>query len=428
MALDILSGPGELPPVTQPRRLSLIGAALAAVVAGFALFSRERVPEYGGRDAWSWFRQFQSGPGASPLNREAEDAFAGMGDAAAPFLWNVINQPYPGRLRRAWDWLKAQVPWRSNRASRPSSQRIPQALALQLLERIRPPATALWPLIQPVATNPTHPRYLYALRLAGALGTEGTLGVPSLTNALASTNPVVVSFALRALASLGPVAADALPALIQTLDGPNAPRALQALGNIGSEARTAIPRIERMGNPVRGGFPGNVAVALRRIDPEHPALDCLIARAADRRDPLQASASISLLGEIGPAARPALPVLLAALAEPLLATPAAQAIHSVDPGNADAVPLLLRYLRGGDLNAAAWLARWEPPHEAGIAALAKAVGTGDDGHKVWAMEVLYQVGPRARAAIPALEAASRDPRTSVRDAARCTLRKIRGER
>ena len=139
--------------MTRLQRTALAGAALAAVIAGFVLFSRERVPEYGGRDAWSWFHQFQSGPGASPLNREAEDAFAAMGDAATPFLWSVINQPDPGRIRRAWDHLKAQLPWRSNRASWPGPQRNPQALALQILERIHPSATALWPLIQPAAAS-----------------------------------------------------------------------------------------------------------------------------------------------------------------------------------------------------------------------------------------------------------------------------------
>jgi len=427
-----LDSPGdqkESPTVTHPQRTALIGAAVAAVVAGFALFSRERIPEYAGRDAWSWFHQFQSGPGASPLNAEAEDAFAAMGDAATPFLWSVINQPDPGRIRRAWDHLKAQLPWHSNRASWPGPQRNPRALALQILERIHPSATALWPLIQPAATNPAHPRYLDSLRLAGALGADGTVGLSALTNALTSTNPVVVAFSLRSLASLGPDARDAVPSLIQALDGPNAPRALQALGSIGSAARPAIPRIERMGDPAHGDFSGNVAVALRRIDPEHPALDGLIARAADRSDPMQASASITCLGEIGPAAKPALPVLLAALAEPHLALPAAQAVQKVDPRNPDAVPLLLMYLRGGDLNAAAWLARWEPPHEAGIAALAKVVESDpQDGQRLWAMYVLYEVGPRARAAIPALEAAAHDPHASVRDAARCTLRKLRGER
>ena len=84
---------------------------------------------------------------------------------------------------------------------------------MELMERVGPSATALWPLIQSPADNPTSRRHLAALRLAGTVGSGGTNGVPALIKALESTNPVVVSFALRSLASLGPVARDAMPAL-----------------------------------------------------------------------------------------------------------------------------------------------------------------------------------------------------------------------
>lgn len=413
---------------TRPRKLGLIPLGLVALIVVLMAVPRERTPAYAGRDARSWFHQFQSSPGANPLHVEAEDAFAAMGDAAVPFLWGIISQPPPGRVTRAWTWLKARVPWRSRGSAGGGPQYAPQELALQLMARVRPSAAALWPLIEQPLDNPASPRHFVALRLASTLGEGGTRAIPALVRALESTNRVVESFALRSLASLGPAARHAIPALIKALDGPNAPRALRALGNIGPEARLAIPRLEQMGNAESGSFPGQVAVALRRIDPQHPALRCLIARAADREDLLQASASVSFLGEIGPAAKPALPVLLAALAEPRLALPAAQAIHQVDPGNQEAVPLLLKYLRGGDLNAANWLARWEPPHEAGIAALAKVIESDtNEGQWVWAMYELYQVGPRARAAIPALEVASRHPSRVVRDAARCTLRKVRGD-
>lgn len=298
-------------------------------------------------------------------------------------------------------------------------------LAMGLLDLVRPSAAVLWPLIGGAAADPADPRHPLALHLAGTLGRGATHAVPALVRALDSTNRVFVGNALRSLERLGPAAHDAVPALIKALDGPLALPAAKVLGRIGPEARPAIPRLEQLGTAADGNPQLGIAVALCRIDPQHPSLSLVVTQAASRLDLLQASAAIASLGQMGPAARPALPVLLTALADPALALPAVQAVHQIDPANAAAVPLLLKYLAADDLNAASWLARWEPPHEAGIAALAKVVQSEVDAmRRVWAMDVLYGLGPRARSAVPALERAARDPDPYVRETARCTLRRV----
>lgn len=349
-----------------------------------------------------------------------------MGDAAAPYLYDVFWHPQPRWSVRVWDWVRAKVPWVPRGATSWGPHREPYELARELMARIRPSASALLPLIQQPLGNPADRHYFSALFAAGTLGAGASDAVPALVRALDSTNRLVVGVALQSLVGLGPAARGALPALIQCLDGPQFPRALRALGNIGPEARSAVPRIEELW-PLDGKtvLP-TVAVALCRIDPHHPALKALIAQAADRTDPFQASAAIGALGEIGSSAKAAVPVLLKALAEPALALPAAQALYRIDPANKETVPLLLKYLAADDLTAAMWLAKWDPPQEAGIASLAKVVESHEsEVIRVWAMSLLYDLGPRARSAIPSLEAATGHSNPVVRDAARSTLRKVR---
>lgn len=348
-----------------------------------------------------------------------------MGDAAAPYLYDVFWHPQPRWSVRVWDWVWAKVPWMPRGATSWGPHREPYELARELMARIRPSASALLPLIQQPLGNPADRHYFSALFAAGTLGAGASDAVPALVRALDSTNRLVVGVALQSLVGLGPAARGALPALIQCLDGPQFPRALRALGNIGPEARSAIPRIEELW-PLDGKtvLP-TVAVAFCRIDPQHPALKALIAQAADRGDVSRTQVALSALGEIGPPAQAAVPVLLKALAEPALAFQAAQALYRIAPDNQDAVPLFEKYLAADDLNAAMYLAQWHPPQEAGIAALAKVVESHkSDVIRVWSMSILYDLGPRARSAIPALEAATRHSSPVVRDAARCTLSKV----
>ena len=413
--------------MTRRRIISLTALGLTVVCVSRVVPIREAEPAYAGRSARSWFNQAQAFTVATPLRREAEAAFVAMGDAAVPFLWEMACRPAapPGRLARAWGWLKQRFPWRSRVPTWAGPNQEPSVLAMGLLDRVQPSAAVLWPLIGGAAGNPADPRHLLALRLAGALGEGMTNAIPALVRALDSTNRVVVSFTLRSLECLGPAARDAVPALIKALDGPLAPHAAKVLGRIGPEARSAIPRLEQLGAAADGNPQMGIAVALCRIDPQHPSLSLVVTQAASRVDLLQASAAIAWLGQMGPAARPALPVLLEALADPLLALPAVQAVHQIDPANTEAVPLLLKYLAADDINAASWLARWEPSHKAGIAALAKVVQSNADAmRRVWAMDILYGLGPRARSAVPALERAAQDPDPFVRESARCTLRRV----
>jgi HEAT repeat protein len=409
--------------MTRGRKIGLIALGLVASSVMLTSLLRDAEPAYAGRSARSWFSQARAFAVHTPFRREAEAGFIAMGDAAVPFLWEMACCPRTtGKVAQAWAWLKQRSPWRSRV---PAAWEPPDILATEFLGQVRPSAAVLWPLIAGAIGDPAHPHHRLALHLAGALGEGASNAVPALVRALDGTNSAAVFTATHSLGRLGPAARDAVPALIKALDQPVAVLAAQALGSIGPEAGSAIPRLEQLGSTLGGHQRVRVAFALCRIDPHHPSLSLVVTQAASRVDLVEASAAIASLGQMGPAARPALPVLLTALADPALALPAVEAVHRIDPTNTEAVPLLLKYLAADDLNAASWLARWEPPHEAGIAALAKVVQSEAGAvHRVWAMDVLYGLGPRARSAVPALERAARDPDPFVREAARCTLRRV----
>ena len=85
--------------------------------------------------------------------------------------------------------------------------------------------------------------------VADALSRMGTAAVPGLVEALRSNNPEVRAGAARALAMMGPPAADAIPALISALNDPNEVvrrYAIRALGRLGERAKEATPVLLEM--------------------------------------------------------------------------------------------------------------------------------------------------------------------------------------
>jgi HEAT repeat protein len=162
----------------------------------------------------------------------------------------------------------------------------------------------------------------------------------------------------------------------------------------------------------------------------HPSLAILI-NAVDHERGAGRQVAVRFLGDVGPGAKAAAPMLLAEVREGVYSNDGLDALRKIDPANQNAVALLLRRVRDSDavvrLNAASWLARWEPPHEAGISALAElARSHPDEGTRIEAMYYLARVGTRGKSAVPALGIAARDPDPNISSAAACTLRTIRG--
>jgi hypothetical protein len=114
--------------------------------------------------------------------------------------------------------------------------------------------------------------------------------------------------AVAILGSLGPRAADAVPALVAIIGKSNelgSLAAIEALGRIGPSAAPAVPKLSEL--------------------------------LSAPREPKWRPAAARSLGAIGPAARPALPAFKKALDEQLLTVEDAQAAYLIDPAGAEAL-------------------------------------------------------------------------------------------
>jgi serine/threonine protein kinase len=189
-------------------------------------------------------------------------------------------------------------------------------------------------------------------------------------------------------APAAPPAAPAVPsAVLEHMDGLNSAdtnarwRAAEALGNMGGEARPAVPAI----------------TALLR----------------DRNEVVRWRAA-EALGKVGPEAREAVPALVAALSGPpgLLTTEAAKALGRIGPAGAEAVPALARALGNTEVftrrEAAKALVRMGAHGEPAVDSLISALKDKDKVVRAEAARALGRVGPGARRAVPSLTAAAKD--------------------
>jgi HEAT repeat protein len=140
-------------------------------------------------------------------------------------------------------------------------------------------------------------------------------------------------WAANALATIGPAAKDAVPALrglLKKLHWPHAPA--HALGNIGPDAEAAVPDLLEMLESKNGQDRAHAAAALWQINRHPLGLPTLLA---ELRDPVDGSAygAIVAAGEIGPPAKDAVPDLVKALSTRILyeRRAAREALEKIDP-------------------------------------------------------------------------------------------------
>ncbi len=206
---------------------------------------------------------------------------------------------------------------------------------------------------------------------AAALARSGRQAVAPMIELLGSAEPADQARAARVLAKMGTESKAAVPALVRVLgvsDSGVQEAALEALANIGPDASTAVAPISKM----LGARPS-----------------------LDKRKGL-----IYALGEIGPASKPAVPLITEALRdqsdrEGFLNVVAADALGKMGPGAASAVPALIVALGSDDVRlptrATVALGNIGAEAKAAIPALVEAMGREEQEHKKNQAEAIGQI-------------------------------------
>jgi HEAT repeat protein len=305
----------------------------------------------------------------------------------------------------------------------------------------------------------------WAVVALGEIGPPDDAAIPLLIPKLESSSSDMRTEATKAVGSLGPVAAKAVPSLIRRLSDDDAwtvKCAAVALGRIGPEAREAIPALTARFQ-AGGDYQIDMARALWKIDPTQGPLivPVLIAALDSQRNSDRPNhqmtydffSAIDLLGEIGPEARAAIPVLKTNLQGDAWMQ-AAWALWHIDPMFKEvATPMLLRFLDekesadrldrmaqgtqfarsalaprknifgrpfGPRLAAAGMLWQMHPDKQEALRPFIAALL-----HEWQKNRVLKELTPDTRAAIPALTEIEKDPAyPDPRLIAKAALRKI----
>jgi HEAT repeat protein len=351
--------------------------------------------------------------------------------AAVPALLDALGTPsfqaHPEILSTLADHGPAATPGLIERLKRPDAR--VRAAAAEALGRVRPrPANAVPPLVAAMKDPVPEVRTAAATTL-GRMRAAADAAIPALVTGLRDTDAGVRSCSAEALGRLVRKPGPAVGALARAVTDANSYvrfKASLALEQIGPAARDAVPILiqgladtRAMPPKVMLGwaapwigrevvFAITVAVEIVR--------DELNDELNDGEPPSPRAMAAWALGDIGPAARAAVPHLIRALwgTDQSLQRAAAAALGRIGPDAAAAVPALLALARYkqhrnrwraigalGEIGAAARDA---------VPLLIEELGNDDSIHQSGAAEALGGIGPEARKAVPALTAMARDRR------------------
>jgi HEAT repeat protein len=179
---------------------------------------------------------------------------------------------------------------------------------------------------------------LHAARVLGRIGPEAKEAAPALAAALDDAEGEYRREVQFALGAIGPAAAPAVPSLIESLDSDDDQirnSAVYALGRIGPAAKTSASALTKLLSSEDDFVRFSALWALVRIEPNDKqlaaaAVPAMVVLLADSRELVRAEAATTL-GELGPAAKAALPDLKKASADanPTVSAAAKQSIERI---------------------------------------------------------------------------------------------------
>ena len=271
-----------------------------------------------------------------------------------------------------------------------------------------------------------------AAHYLGELGPEAAPAVPALVESLRDTSPHVRIEALIALERIGPAAREAVRTLIDLLNGNEHPlkpqehlveRVIAVLGAIGPDAADAVPSLVRYlksDDPSRSAAAG---LALARILPRdsqvlQEGLPSLV-RDLNSKEPSVRGDATRALGLIGPAALPPLIELVKKRdSDPELAWNAIVAIEGMGSEAESALPVLLSALESRNEHVAAEAARAlgiiRANASESVAALQKLLRNPQPLVRAYAASALGDFGPASAVSVQELLNAARDSDPDVR--------------
>jgi HEAT repeat protein len=239
------------------------------------------------------------------------------------------------------------------------------------------------------------------------MGPPAKEAVPALCAALSDQDDRLRSKVAEALGAIHSQAELAVPALVKSLDDPDwlvRCYAGKALGEFGPEARKAVLPLSEALTDRDGHVKVAAALALWKIEGKtDPAVPVLIQtlNGEDARS-YSPEAAAEALGEIGPPAEAAIPDLTAALKHDSrgLRIAAAGALWKITKKPEPAVSVFIKALQDRDLL--------------------------DDSDTARALDVLEEMGPQAKEAVPALLAVHKRGGSLFRESVEKTLKRIDG--
>jgi len=385
------------------RRLWILLLLVTAAIT--ALWAWQREPAYKGKKASYWLGKMDS-----PTEQEAAlSAFRAMGKPGVLFLVGQALSKPPSRLRgEIADALNS------------SHWRVAQSFASGL------------------AGSPLNHRAGNAFKVIIKLGPEADPAVPAMVELLNSYSVIpeyttTIIFpgreAVTALAAMGDKKTNAIPDLIKLLHRDweeDACVGADLLASIGPKAKPALPALLAQLPFHSYAYSNAVAGALWKIDRQtNFALSVLTNELRPLRN-LILEYTLHNLRDMGPAAKPAAPLLVPLLQDSNRATriAAADALREIDPVLYDTeldginrhfatnLPALIQMLHGTQDDRTAALGALVvygpdalPALPALIQVLQKAVAARSELDVRDAAYVIAEMGPEARAAVPALRTA-----------------------
>jgi HEAT repeat protein len=432
--------------VTISQKKWLLAAFVLLVAAvGCFFFWQPAEPEYDGKPVSYWFKEYcRSGQRMtldSSRREETASALRQVGTNAVPYL---VEQAFDIRassgVRKDLGRLLNSLPrsWGLPTLVDPDIRSFEGAEALK---EIKPSANQLLPLLEPRLKSTDRMERRQAVYILGSTDDGAEQAVPLLCAALESPDVVEHVLAVQSLGGIGPNARSAVPTLIEGLKAPpntNQPpvrlgpqQAAMALGRIGSAAAPALPLVQGLfEQETNWNLRCSLAVSLCHIDGDQTNALAFLTNGLATHEPASARwVAASELGNIGPNAKAAVPLLLAALdgTNSMLFSQVPGALKKMGIPTETFLPRMKKQLRSEDettrVNAAARVSELDPADHEAFGVLIDQIKRRTL-FRDFAIETLGRAGPPAAEAIPVLRATVKHGSSQERDAARRALQRI----